>query len=89
MKYIYQVIGKELKDLDKDIILQIAFKAVNNIIGPDGLVFTLLVYGVFPRMTESSTPTPTNIQRAYAIRKAIEEVYKLRAKRQVTDTLNT
>ncbi len=57
-----------------------AFKAVNDIVGPDGLVPTLLVYSVFPRIAESSVLIPTNTQRAYTIRKAIEEVHKLRAK---------
>ncbi len=60
VKRIYQVIGKELKDLHKNIILQMAFKAINNIVGPNGLVSILLVYSVFPCIIESSTFVPMN-----------------------------
>jgi len=37
---------------------------------------------------ESDAPNPTVIQRAAALKKAIEEVKKLRAKRQVVNALN-
>jgi hypothetical protein len=33
--------------------LQMTFKAINDSIGPNSLVFTLLVYGAYPRMTEN------------------------------------
>ena len=66
-----------------------AFKAVNDIVGPDGLVPTLLVFGALPRMTHDSPPTPSSIKRAEAIHKAITELRKLVAKRKVTEALNT
>ena len=69
--------------------LQMAFKAINDSVGPDGLIPTLLVYGAYPRMSEYDTPTPTITQRASAIKKAMTEIQRLRAKRQVTDALNT
>ena len=65
-----------------------AFKAVNDSAGPDGLVPTLLVYGAYPRMSESDKHSPSIAQRAAAIKKAIGEISKLRAKRQVADALN-
>jgi hypothetical protein len=40
-------------------------------------------------MTEFDGPSPTTTQRATAIKKPIAEINKLRAKRQVTDALNT
>jgi hypothetical protein len=36
-----------------------AFKAINDSAGPDGIVPTLLVYGALPRMTEYNAPLPT------------------------------
>ena len=65
-----------------------AFKALNDTIGPDGLVPTLLVFSVYPRMVELDAPSPSVIQWANAIKKAIAEVQKLQAKRQVVDALN-
>ena len=45
--YAYQIIFKELPDLDKEIALQIAIKAINNIVGLNGLILTLLVFSAF------------------------------------------
>jgi len=58
-----------------------AFKAINNSVGPNGLIPTLLVFGAYPRIVESDAPNPTVIQQAAALKKAMEEVKKLRAKR--------
>jgi hypothetical protein len=38
--------------LDKEVILQMAVKAVNDIARPDRLVPTLLVFGSYPRITD-------------------------------------
>ena len=78
---IYYIITAELPDISKDIALQIAFKAINNSAGPNSLIPTLLVFGAYPRIVESDAPNPIVIQRAVALKKAIEEVKKLRAKR--------
>ena len=85
----YQIIVVEIRDIDKDMALQMAFKAINDSAGPDGLIPTLLVFGAYPRMTEFDAPSPTTTQRATAIKKAMAEIQKMRAKRQVTDALNT
>ena len=84
----YQIIATELPDLDKNMALQMAFKAINDSVGPDGLVPTLLVFGAYPRMAESDAPSPSVTQRAAAIKKAMSEIQKLRAERQVADALN-
>ena len=44
----YQIVSKELPDLDKKMALQITIKAVNNTTGPNRLVLTLLVFSTFP-----------------------------------------
>ena len=38
-----------------------AFKAVNDFAGPDGLILTLLVYGAFLRILVHDLPYPTII----------------------------
>jgi Reverse transcriptase (RNA-dependent DNA polymerase) len=87
----YEVISDELQlpsnMVNKSLMLQMATKAVNDTAGPDGLVPTLLVFGTYPRLSESDPPTPIITQRAIAIRRATQEVTKLRARRQVTDAL--
>jgi hypothetical protein len=44
-----------------------AVKAVNDTVGPNGLVLTLLVFGVYPRITWLSAPLALIIKRAEAV----------------------
>ena len=46
--YIYKIIFLELKGANKELTLQIAVKAVNNFISPDGLIPILLVFSTYP-----------------------------------------
>jgi hypothetical protein len=86
---VYKIIQDELKDkqIDKEIMLQMAVKAINDSAGPDGIVLTLLVFGAYPRLTEMDPPSPSVTKRAEAIRTAIKEVRRLYAERQVKDAL--
>jgi hypothetical protein len=63
-------------------------KAINNTVGPEVLVPTLLVYGAYPRMNDLDHPTLSMTQRAKAIKYAMEEITKIRAKQQVNTALN-
>jgi len=54
--------------------LQMAFKAINNMAGLEGLVPTLLVFGAYPQMVKSDAPLPLVTQRAAAIKKAMVEI---------------
>jgi hypothetical protein len=38
------------KKLDKEVILQMAIKAINDIARPDKLMLTLLVFGLYPKI---------------------------------------
>lgn len=85
----YTVIKEELgTSAPKDVVLQMAFKAINDTSGPNGLVPTLLVFGAYPRMVESDPPSPTMAHRAAAVAKASEEVRKFYSARQVADALS-
>ena len=76
----YQVILDELQGTStKDLVLQMAVKAVNDTASPDGLVPTLLVFGAYPRMTKLDPPAPLITARAIAIQKAMAEIVKLQA----------
>jgi hypothetical protein len=66
-----------------------AVKAVNDTTGLDGLVLTLLVFGAYPRMTEYDPPAPTIAQYAAAVKKAMTEIRRIYAQRQIADTVNT
>jgi hypothetical protein len=56
-----------------------AFKVINNSIGPNSLIPTLLVFGAYLYIIESNALNFIVIKRAAALKKAIEEVKKLKA----------
>ena len=56
---------------------------------PNKLVLTLLVFGAYLRMTELDAPSPSIIQCAMAMKKAIDEVRKCIASQQVNNVFNT
>ena len=66
--------------------LQMAVKAVNDTIGPEGLCPTLLVYGTLTRPLRR-TPAETQIRRAESIDSAMKEVRIEEAKRKIAFSL--
>ena len=48
LRRIYYIITSKISGINKDIALQIAFKVINNSVGPDGLIPTLLVFRAYP-----------------------------------------
>ena len=64
-----------------------AIKAINNTAGLDRLVPTLLVYRAYLRISNLDPPTPSIIDRAAVIKKAMAEIIKLRAKQTVNNAL--
>jgi plasmid replication initiation protein len=65
----YKILKAELKNkhINKEIILQIAVKAINDSARPDKIVLTLLVFGLYLRMTKIDPLSPTIAKRAKAI----------------------
>ena len=85
----YKIIRTELKEegIDDEVCLQMAVKAINDTVGPNGLVPTLLVFGAYPRMTSADPPAPSIVKRSKAIQDAMRELRSLQARRKVTDAL--
>lgn len=83
----FEILSSELRATNKEVILQMAVKAVNDSAGPDGIVPTLLVFGAYPRMTKDSPAPPSITARAEAIHKAMKEVRRFYAERQIKGAL--
>jgi hypothetical protein len=64
------------------------FKALNDSIDFNDLVSILLVFDAYSRMIEMNVSFSTITQRSIAMRKAMKEVRKTIAFRQVNDVLN-
>ena len=58
---IYYIITVKLPDISKNIALQMAFKAINNSTGPNGLMPTLLVFRAYLCIIKSNAPNSTVI----------------------------
>ena len=52
LRHSYKILQEELQDkkLDKEVILQMVIKAINDIIRPDKLILTLLVFKLYPKI---------------------------------------
>lgn len=84
------IIRQEAPNIDEDSLLQMAVKCVNDSVGPEGIVPTLLVFGALPRVgLPNDPPTPSTLKRAIALRKATEAMSRHFAKRQVRDAFAT
>jgi hypothetical protein len=79
LHWAYDIISSELNSSSKDLILQIAVKAINNSAGSNSLVPTLLVFGTYSYITNDSPPSPPITQQAEAICKAMKEVRRFYA----------
>jgi hypothetical protein len=75
-------------DIDKEIILQMIVKTVNDTADSDELMSTLLVFDAYSRMHAMNSSISSISQRAMTIEKVMTEVRKFRAERQVADVLN-
>ena len=64
-----------------------AVKAVNDLVGPNGIVPTLLVFSVYLRLTKMDPLSLSVTKRIEAIRAVTKEVRRLYAERQVKDAL--
>ncbi len=89
LRRVYKIIQDELKDehINKEMILQIAIKAINDSVGPNSIVPTLLVFGTYPRLTEIDPLTLSVTKRVEAIYTVTKEVHYLYIERQVKDAL--
>jgi hypothetical protein len=85
----YVIIIAKISDIDSNSTLQMTFKALNDSVELNELIFTLLVFEAYFRMIEMNALSSTIIQRFIAMRKAMNEMRKSITARQVNDALNT
>ena len=68
-------------------LLQIAVKAINNLVGPNSIIPTLLVFSAYLQLTKIDPLSLSVTKRAEAICAATKEVRRLYVERQVKDAL--
>jgi len=88
LRRVYEILTKELPTTtNKEAILQIVVKAINDSAGPDRIVLTLLVFGAYLRLTKDSPLLPSITERTKAIYKAIKEIRCIYADRYIREAL--
>jgi hypothetical protein len=85
----YSIITVEISGIDSELALQMTFKVINDSIELNDLISTLLVFEAYSRMIEMNASSSIITQRAIAMKKAMNEVRKFNATRQMNDALNT
>jgi hypothetical protein len=75
-------------EINKELILQMIVKAINDTADSDELMSTLLVFEAYSRMHVMNSSISSINQRTMTIEKAMIEMRKFRAERQVVDVLN-
>jgi hypothetical protein len=53
----YFIIIAKIPDISKDMALQMAFKAINDIVRLDSIILTLLVYNTYLQITKHDPPS--------------------------------
>ncbi len=88
LRRVYVIIVFEIFDIDSNSILQMTFKTLNDSTDFNDLVSILLVFDAYSRMIKMNASFSTITQRSIAMRKAMKEVRKTIASRQMNDALN-
>ena len=57
LQRVYSIIITKIPEIEPELVLQISFKAINDSVGSNGLVPTLLVFGTYSRMSELDAPS--------------------------------
>lgn len=83
-------VKEEAPDLDDDLVLSAAYRAMNDTLGPEGLAPTLLVYGMLPRMPigSKSLSAPNQVDRMKALSIARGEMEEIVAKLRVKSAMD-
>ena len=89
LRRVYLIIVSEISEIDPELNLQMTLKTINDSIESHELIFILLIFGAYLRMTKLDAPSPTISQRAIAMKKVMNEMRKFNANRQINDVFNT
>ena len=76
-------------EVSKKIELQMTIKIIHDIVNLDNLVFILLIFKVYSPMHVINLSTFNIIQRVASIKKTMNEIKNIHAKRQMNNALNT
>ena len=83
LRRIFEKIFEEVPNIDPHWALQLAVKSMNDTVGPDGLVPSMLVFGVMPRFPPIRADLPKHEERMRAIQVARTEMTEIVARQKI------
>lgn len=87
LRRIFYKIRSECPSANFDLILRLAIKAMNETMGPNGLVPSYLVFGILPRYPVLNTDLPTQSERMRIIQTAKSEMATIVAELRIKQAL--
>ena len=87
LRRVYNCIRRAHPSVYKEHVLRLSVKAVNDTVGPNGLVPSELVFGVRPTFPIAPKTNPTQSERFQALQTARNEIAQITAERRVNDSL--
>lgn len=73
LQQVYSIISTKISNIKFNLALQMFSKTINNLISSNKLVLTLLVFGIYPKMTKLDILFLSITQHAMAMKKIIDE----------------
>lgn len=89
LRRIYNKIREDVPDIVPTLALQLTVKAMNDTTGPEGLVPSLLVFGILPRFPPTSTRLLSHVDRMEAMELARLEMHSITAKLKIQKALRS
>lgn len=89
LRRIYMKTSEEYPHISKHIRLKIALKAMNDTMGENGLVPSLLVFGIIPRFPIITSDLPNQRERMEVLAAAQKEMNTIIAERRIITALTT
>ena len=89
LRRIYDKVLFDFPNLDKHLGLKLAVKAMNDTMGPEGLVPSMLVFGVLPRFPVSTIDLPNQVDRMNALKSARAEMETIACELKLAQALRS
>jgi hypothetical protein len=83
----YNILIKELLDMDRNILLQIIIKTINNTTSLNGLILILLIWGIYLKINRDSALVLSIKKRNIIYQYTKIKLEKIKTKRQINNTL--
>lgn len=89
LRRIFRILRNRYARIEPEVILRYAVKAMNDSMGPEGLVPSLLVFGTIPTFPITESNRPEQAERLAAMAKARDEMAKISAELRIQTALRS